>query len=69
VYGSTARSISPSRTCKCQSSGRRMVMRLVMEDYSGAGPVITEYAIRQCRRAKAALFAPAGGRAPSGGRE
>ena len=45
-------------------SRKVMVMRLVMEDYSGAGPVITEYAIRQCRRASAALRAPAG--APSG---
>src|SRR5579883_3080705 len=30
VYGSTALSISPSRTCRCQSSGLRMVMRVVM---------------------------------------
>src|SRR5437879_4251714 len=30
VKGSTAFSIAPSRTCKCQSSGFRIVMRSVM---------------------------------------
>ena len=30
VYGITALSMSPSRTCRCQSSGLRMVMRVVM---------------------------------------
>src|SRR5579883_2731986 len=30
VNGSVALSISPSRTCKCQSSGLRMVMRVVI---------------------------------------
>src|SRR5580658_3161744 len=30
VNGSTALSISPSRTCRCQSSGLRMVIRVVM---------------------------------------
>jgi hypothetical protein len=29
-YGNTALSISPSRTCKCQSSGLRMVMRVLI---------------------------------------
>ena len=30
VYGSTALSMAPSRTCRCQSSGLRMVMRVVI---------------------------------------
>src|SRR2546428_10656966 len=30
VNGSTALSIAPSRTCRCQSSGLRMVMRVVI---------------------------------------
>ena len=29
VYGRTAFSIAPSRTCRCQSSGLRMVMRSI----------------------------------------
>src|SRR5689334_15638917 len=32
VNGITALSIAPSRTCRCQSSGLRMVMRAVMGD-------------------------------------
>ena len=30
VYGITALSMAPSRTCRCQSSGLRMVRRVVM---------------------------------------
>src|SRR5436190_2309993 len=30
VYGSTALSMAPSRTCRCQSSGLRIVIRVVM---------------------------------------
>src|SRR6478735_536216 len=32
VNGMTALSMAPSRTCRCQSSGLRMVMRLVISD-------------------------------------
>src|SRR5712691_12987566 len=40
VNGITAFSIAPSRTCRCQSSGLRMVMRVVMRrstDRRGSG--------------------------------
>src|SRR5215469_6247463 len=32
VNGNTALSMAPSRTCRCQSSGLRMVRREVMDD-------------------------------------
>src|SRR6476661_2056563 len=40
VNGMTALSMAPSRTCRCQSSGFRMVMRLVMSDLA-AGRAVT----------------------------
>src|SRR5262245_21047090 len=51
VNGTTALSIAPSRTCRCQSSGLRMVMRAVMDD--AFGPIeraVTALADRRCRR-------------------
>ena len=53
VYGSTALSISPSRTCRCQSSGLRMVIRVVI----GAS-VITERAAGNAARAAMHTCAP-----------
>src|ERR1700747_2617866 len=41
VNGSTALSISPSRTCRCQSSGLRIVIREVMAwSWRGHGEII-----------------------------
>src|ERR1700736_5412231 len=40
VNGITALSMAPSRTCRCQSSGLRMVMRVVMSDLA-AGRAVT----------------------------
>src|SRR6476659_4349465 len=51
VNGMTAFSIAPSRTCRCQSSGLRMVMRAVMAD--AFGPVeraVTSLPDRRCGR-------------------
>src|SRR6476469_9602218 len=39
VNGTTALSMAPSRTCRCQSSGLRMVMRVVMSDLAGGRAV------------------------------
>src|SRR5438876_10404615 len=44
VYGSTALSMAPSRTCKCQSSGLRMVMRAVMAHFTVPAKVGTHRA-------------------------
>src|SRR3954469_19416681 len=40
VNGMTALSMAPSRTCRCQSSGLRMVIRVVMSDLA-AGRAVT----------------------------
>ena len=71
VYGITALSMAPSRTCRCQSSGLRMVMRVVMRtaDLSAvsreAGPS-DRVTGRRCRRTPASSRARYGSSALRG---